>query len=52
MKFNIDGEIWEVYQNKDFFYVYKNGDHFCTLNGYEFETESDACLAILNEYRA
>ena len=57
MKYQIGNDVWEVKEacvdnhNEEYmFNVFKNGECFSTACGYEFETESGACYAILNEY--
>ncbi len=50
MKFKIGRNIFEVIENGEVFTVYKNGKLANLCAGSEYETESGACYAILNEY--
>ena len=54
MKYQIGNDTWEIIENdtNDYstFFVRKNGEFYQTACGGDFETESGATYAILNEY--
>ena len=55
VKFKINGTEWEIEEiNEDdrtYFYVTKNGLEWSNGNGPDYETQTEAEINILNEYR-
>lgn len=49
--FKIHGTVWTTFFINDKYFINKNGKPWNNGNGPEFETESEAEVNILNEYR-
>jgi len=52
MEYKIGNDTWEIKETSPsgMFVTYKNGQIYECCAGAEYETESGACYAIINEY--